>query len=97
MFESHDAVGIEAEVTFQDEDGLDLALEDVRLAFDSREELEIVRESEITVLAVRKMAVGGADAVAEQVDAQFFNGADAFRQVADGQCVDDQRAADECE
>ena len=52
VFESHDAVGVKTEVTFQNEDGLDLALEDVRLAFDGREELEIVREREIAVLAV---------------------------------------------
>ena len=95
VFERHDAVGVKAEVAFQNEDGLDLALEDVRLAFDGREELEIVREREIAILAVRQMAVTSAHAMAEQINAQLVNRVDSFRQMADGQPVDGQRAADE--
>ena len=95
MLERHNAVGVETEVAFQNENGLDLAFEDVRLASDSGEELEIVREREVAILAVRKMAVGGTDTIAKQINPQLFYRVDAFRKVADGQRIDDQRTADE--
>ena len=41
------------------------------------------------------MAVARADTMAEQIDPQLFNRVDSIRQVADGQRINGQRAADE--